>query len=261
MSTPPAAPFADERRNEVVVFGPEQAVFAGVRVQARDGDARLREAESRHGLDGERHDIHEPLTRQRGRHRPQRDVHGGQHDVQGRRVKEHRHARRAAEFGEQLRVPRPRQSREREPFLADGRRGDGVEARGLRVADGRDDGLVSGPPSCRRDRSERDAAGRDTVHRARRPLDRAVEQRDAGLEHANVAGRQAGDFRADARGIAHRDAHSRQRRPPLHDPQDPQPAPHPAPAPEQPPPVQAPPEHELSWAHPAYWSPLALGSS
>ena len=65
-------------------------------------------------------------------------------------VEHHRDVLGAGQMREQIGVPFPRQARQPERFLVDGRGRDGVDGAALRVGDRPDDGVVGGATRRRR---------------------------------------------------------------------------------------------------------------
>ena len=81
-------------------------------------------AEPRQLARGQRDRAGHQVARERPRHLGERDVDGREHDAQLGRVEHHRDEAAAGEVAEQVGVPAPRQARQRERLLADGRRRD-----------------------------------------------------------------------------------------------------------------------------------------
>ncbi len=99
---------------------------------------------------------------------------------------------------EQIRVPLPGQTGQRERLLVDGRRGNGVDTPGQRIGHGRDDRVVGGAARRRRQHARRE---RRELGRRRR----SVDHRPADLAHARIVSGFASDLGPDAGGIAGRD--------------------------------------------------------
>ena len=196
---PLASQRGDDRRDHGVVLGPHQAVLAAVRVEAGDGEARPGAAEGRQRRGGDADGRGQQLRRQRPRHVGDRDVHRRQRHLEPLGVEEHHRAPRAGQVAEQVGVTLPRQAGEGERLLVHRRRGDGIDAPGPRVGDGRDDRVVGGLPG---------GAGELTRREARPRLRRGwpVEARRAHRGDARIRRGLARDLGADAGGIADRDA-------------------------------------------------------
>ena len=120
-----------------------------------------------------------------------------QHDTQPVGVKHHRDIRRVRQRRKHLRMAFPRQAGERQRFLADRRRSDGLHPATLRIAHRAYDGFVCGLTRSRRQLPRR------------KSLFSAVDERYAHGAHSRVGRRSLGNFRTDAGGIARGDGDTR----------------------------------------------------
>ena len=126
-------------------------------------------------------------------------MHRRQHDAQLVALEHHRDARRAGEVREQIRVPLPRQSCQRERCFIDGRGCDGGDVSALRVRGRLDDRVVRGPARLRRHRArtkrpQRGAVVRSVEHRLADFADRRIRcglHRDLGSDPGRIADRDA----------------------------------------------------------------------
>ena len=244
----------DRRREHLPLLSADQAVLAGVRIQAGQGQPRPRRPEARKLGVRQGDGRLQPAARQQPRHVGQRHVHRRQHHRQPLGVEHHPHLAGPRQLGQQFGVPPPAESGPRPRELADRRRGHGVDAARQRVAGGARDRLVRRPAGGRGDHPRPEGAGGA----------RFVEHRLADLPHRRIVRHAAGHLRTDAGRIAGGDADAGQRRAGRRagahaPPQPPQP---PEPPEPQPPPPHAPVRlHEPSCAQPANCSPAAFGSS
>ena len=244
----------DRRHEHVFLLVADQAILAGVRIQAGQSQPRPRHPETRQLGVREGDGRLQPLARQQRRHVGQRHVHGGQHHRQAPRVEHHPDVAGAGEIGQQLGVPAPAQPGPRPRLFVDRTGGYRVDAPRHRVPHGARDRLIGGAPGHRRHHAgPAGAAAR-----------RFVEDRLADLQHRGIAGGLLGHLRTDARRIAGRDADAGKGH--GHGPS----GAHAEPQPPQPPEPQSPHEpephepvrlHDPSWAQPANCSPAAFGSS
>ena len=136
MSIPHVRASRDGGLEHVGLFAPENAVLAGVRIQPREREPWMRDAESRQLAVGQLDDPAHRFNRQRRRHARERDVNGREHDAQLLRPEHHRDARRLCELGEHLGVSPPRQARQSQRLLVDRCRRNRVNAPALRIAYG-----------------------------------------------------------------------------------------------------------------------------
>jgi hypothetical protein len=94
------------RYDRGLFFAPEQAVFAGVRIQSGHRDARRRDAEARKRARREHDGGLERRPGERARHIGERDVHGRQHDAESVGVEHHRDVGRPGQMRQQIGVSR-----------------------------------------------------------------------------------------------------------------------------------------------------------
>ena len=184
----------DRRCDHRVVFVSHQPMLACMRVETRHGDAWPVTAEPRQLAGGQRDRAGDQVARERARHLGERNVDGGEHDPQFGRVEHHRDEAAAGHVGEQVSVPSPREARQGECLLADGRRRDTIHPPGHRIVHRAHDQVVRCTP-----RSPREHAGRERLRRRRR-----VDDRLADLEDLRVSGRLCGHLRPDPRRIPDR---------------------------------------------------------
>ena len=145
----------------VIVFVPHQAVLACMRVETRHRDAWPVTAEPRQLAGGQRDRAGHQVARERARHLGERNVDGGEHDPQFGRVEHHRDEAAAGQVTEQVGVPSPREARQRECLLADGRRRDTIHPPCHRVVHRAHDhaGTLHGPRPLRARRPETTPTG------------------------------------------------------------------------------------------------------
>jgi hypothetical protein len=230
----------------------DAAVFPGVWVQPGKCEPWRCETETRQLASSEIDRALEHLAGQCARNLRERDVHGREDHAERLRVEHHRHARRTRQVREEIRVASPRQSRGGKCFLVDRRRGNGINAAGLRVAGRLDNRVIR-----RATRPRRDAA--PLVLRGVTLTRRAVQDDLACGRERGIGRGLSSNLGPDTRGIAHRDPDAR----PLGHPQVPHP---PEPHVPQPPPPPGPvgllqvPQPPSS-AQPPCLTPLPFGSS
>ena len=245
-----AAPL-DGRREDAALLAADEALFPGVRIEAGEGEARARHAEARQLVVRQADRGVDALRGEEPRDIGERDMHGGEDDVQTVRVEQHPDIGGVREVRQQVGVAAPGQAGGGPGRFVDRGGGDGVDAARLRVANRGDDRGVGGAAGVGRDDTGLEpCAGVGGVG--------AVEYRCAEGADRRVGRHERGDLRADAGGVARGDGDAGGishplPQPPLQLPQPPEL--HPSP---QPPADRL---HDDSCAQPAYCSPAAFGSS
>ena len=181
---------------------PIQALFARVRVEAGEGKPRARDAEAGKLRVGQADRRVEALRRQQRGDLGERNVHGGENDVQALRVEHHADVAGAGQVGQQVRVAAPVQAGLGPGRLVDRSGGDGVDPARPGVAHGGDDRVVGGAAG---------GGGEDARGEAAAGLDGvgAVEHGRADRPDGRVGRHERGDLRTDAGRVAggYRDAH------------------------------------------------------
>ena len=146
----------DGRFDDIDVLAAEQAAFAGMGIEGRDGDAAARNVKRLERLVGERDDAANPFRRHALRHVFERGVGGDVAHAHGAVNQQHHAVARPSEIGEQFRVTAIVMASEVERFLADRPRADGVSDAVEREAYGGRDRVIGYAPALRRRLAGRD---------------------------------------------------------------------------------------------------------
>ena len=107
---PPGARRLDCRSQDMLLFGPDHASFAGMGIESCQRQARSRNPKQRQLPRREIDDPAEPLRCQHPRHVRQRNMHGGKNNLERRGPEHHRDLACAGEMREQVRVSLPLQA-------------------------------------------------------------------------------------------------------------------------------------------------------
>ena len=146
----------DGRFDDIDVLPSEQAAFAGMRIERRDGDAAARNAKRLERLVGERHDTAYPFRRHALRHVFERGMGG---DVAHAHIavnQQHHAVARLGEVGKQLGMATIMVAREVESFLADWPRANGASDAVERQAHRSRDRVIRDATALRRRLAGRD---------------------------------------------------------------------------------------------------------